>query len=79
VYCDNNSDNHTATQLEDVSEDTYDDGKYVLRKQINSNIDDGNENDDDTFHVAIQEEDVMDDTDDDDDNDENNDQKPINN
>ena len=62
-YCDINSDDHAATQVEDVSEDIYDDDKYVLRKQINSNSDDGNENDDDTFHDAIQVEDVMDDTD----------------
>lgn len=46
-----------------MSEDTYDDDKYVLRKHINSNSNDGNENNDDTFHDAIQVEEVMDDTD----------------
>ena len=78
VYYDCNSNDdtfHDATQVEDVIKDTYYDDNNVHGKPINSNSDDGNENDDDTFHDAIQAEDVIDDTNDDN----NNDRKPINN
>ena len=48
-------------------EDTYDDDNNVYGKPINSNSDNGNKNDNDTFH-AIQAEIVIDETYDDDDN-----------
>ena len=51
VYYDSNSDDDTATQVENVSENTYVDNNCVLGKQTNSNSDDDNENDDGNGNV----------------------------
>ena len=86
TYCDgcNNLDNYDCFGKDiDIqvvrnnnSFSDYDNDNNIYGKPINSYSDNGNENNNDTFHDAIQVEDVIDDTYDDDDN---FNRKPINN